>query len=86
VLVKLHENIASTHALKTPAASTGCLASGPILARGHGHFITSSDASPWLVAADVLITDHSSIGFDTCCSIAADSNPMPELIARANIG
>ena len=36
----------------------------PILARGHGHLITSADASPWLVAADVLITDHSSIGFE----------------------
>ena len=36
----------------------------PILARGGGHLIRSADASPWLVAADVLITDHSSIGFE----------------------
>jgi hypothetical protein len=36
----------------------------PALARGEGHLIRAADASPWLVAADVLITDHSSIGFE----------------------
>jgi hypothetical protein len=36
----------------------------PILARGDGHLIKTANASPWLVAADVLITDHSSIGFE----------------------
>jgi len=36
----------------------------PILARGRGHIVSAADASPWLVASDVLITDHSSIGFE----------------------
>jgi len=58
----------------------------PILARGHGHLIRTADASPWLVASDVLITDHSSIGFEyllrdrPLIRIA-----MPELIRRADI-
>ena len=59
----------------------------PILARGDGHLITCADASPWLVAADVLITDHSSIGFEYLLL----DRPLiriatPELIAGADIG
>jgi CDP-Glycerol:Poly(glycerophosphate) glycerophosphotransferase len=31
---------------------------------GHTHFVDAPDASPLLAAADVLVTDHSSIGFE----------------------
>jgi CDP-glycerol glycerophosphotransferase (TagB/SpsB family) len=58
----------------------------PILARGHGHLIKSGDASPWLVAADVLITDHSSIGFEyLLLDRPLIRIAMPELIRGADI-
>jgi hypothetical protein len=85
VFVKLHNN----------SLEPGFDASGgvdwvarlqPILSRGDGHLIRSGDASPWLVAADVLVTDHSSIGFEYLLLnrplIRID---MPELINRVNI-
>lgn len=58
----------------------------PILAKGHGHLIQSGDASSWLVAADVLITDHSSIGFEyLLLDRPLIRITMPELISNANI-
>jgi hypothetical protein len=63
VLVKLHEN-SLDRALNNSGGVDWVGRLEPILARGRGHLITSADASPWLVAADVLITDHSSIGFE----------------------
>jgi CDP-glycerol glycerophosphotransferase (TagB/SpsB family) len=58
----------------------------PILARGDGHLIRSGDASPWLVAADVLITDHSSVGFEyLLLDRPLIRIAMPELIMRADI-
>ena len=58
----------------------------PILARGAGHLIRSADASPWLVAADVLITDHSSIGFEyLLLDRPVVRIAMPELIRGTSI-
>ena len=63
VLVKLHEKSLDPAFVNSGGVDwVGRLE--PILSKGHGHFIRSADASPWLVAADVLITDHSSIGFE----------------------
>jgi hypothetical protein len=85
VLVKLHDN----------SMDPGFTSSGgvdwvrrlqPILARGDGHLITSGDASPWLVAADVLITDHSSIGFEyLLLDRPLIRIAMPQLISGADI-
>jgi CDP-glycerol glycerophosphotransferase (TagB/SpsB family) len=86
VLVKLHDN-SLDRAVVNSGGIDWVARLEPILASGHGHMIRSSDASPWLVAADVLITDHSSIGFEyllrdrPLIRIA-----MPELITGANIG
>ena len=85
VLVKLHEN-----SLDSRVANSGGIdwvsRLAPLLDRGQGHFITASDASPWLVAADALVTDHSSIGFEYLLLdrplIRIDS---PALIQGANI-
>jgi hypothetical protein len=63
VLVKLHEN-SLDGAFENSGGVNWVGRLKPILSRGHGHLIRSADASPWLVAADVLITDHSSIGFE----------------------
>jgi hypothetical protein len=85
VLVKLHEN-SFDRAFDSSGGVDWVPRLEAILARGNGHFIRSADASPWLVAADVLITDHSSIGFEyllrdrPLVRIA-----MPELITGANI-
>ncbi|HJR58573.1 MAG TPA: CDP-glycerol glycerophosphotransferase family protein [Vicinamibacterales bacterium] len=85
VLVKLHDNSLDP-AFVNSGGIDWVARLKPILTRGHGHLITSADASPWLVAADVLITDHSSIGFEyllrdrPLIRIA-----MPELISGADI-
>src|SRR5687767_10585214 len=58
----------------------------PILANGQSRLITSGDASPWLVAADVLITDHSSIGFEyLLLDRPVVRITMPQLIAGTDI-
>jgi hypothetical protein len=85
VLVKLHEN-----SLDRAFANSGGVdwvrRLEPRLARGDGHLITSADASPWLVAADVLITDHSSIGFEyLLLDRPLIRIAVPELIRRADI-
>lgn len=36
----------------------------PILERTGGHLASSSDSCPYMVAADALVTDHSSVGFE----------------------
>jgi len=85
VLVKLHEN-SLDRAFENSGGIDWVARLRPILARGDGHLIRSGDASPWLVAADVLITDHSSIGFEYLLL----DRPIvrlsaPELIARADV-
>jgi CDP-glycerol glycerophosphotransferase (TagB/SpsB family) len=86
VLVKLHDN-----SLDRAVANSGGIdwvaRLEPILAGGDGHLIRSSDASPWLVASDVLITDHSSIGFEyLLLDRPLIRIAMPQLITGANIG
>ena len=85
VLAKLHD-----HSLNRNFESSGGVdwveRLTPILANGRGRLITSADASPWLVAADVLITDHSSIGFEyLLLDRPLVRIAMPELIKRADI-
>jgi CDP-glycerol glycerophosphotransferase (TagB/SpsB family) len=85
VLVKLHD-----HSLNRNFESSGDVdwlgRLMPILAKGRGRLITSGDASPWLVAADVLITDHSSIGFEYfLLDRPVVRIAMPELIQRTDI-
>jgi hypothetical protein len=58
----------------------------PLLAAGKGHFITSGDATRWLAGADVLITDHSSIGFEyLLLDRPVIRIAMPQLISGADI-
>jgi hypothetical protein len=63
VLVKLHE-LSFDRAYVNSGGVDWLARLRPILARGRGHIVSAADASPWLVASDVLITDHSSIGFE----------------------
>jgi CDP-glycerol glycerophosphotransferase (TagB/SpsB family) len=85
VLVKLHDN-SLDRALENSGGVDWAARLKPILARGHGRLITSADASPWLVATDVLITDHSSIGFEyLLLDRPLIRIAMPQLISGANI-
>lgn len=86
VLVKLHDNSLDRSTVVNSGGVDWIARLTPILERGHGQLITSSDASPWLVAADVLITDHSSIGFEyLLLDRPLVRIVMPELITGADI-
>lgn len=85
VLVKLHDN--SLDAARENSGGIDWVRRlEPILARGDGHLIGSADASPWLVASDVLVTDHSSIGFEyLLLDRPLVRIAMPQLISGANV-
>jgi hypothetical protein len=86
VLVKLHEN--SLDPAYFCSGGVDWIARlTPVLPLGRGVLVRSSDASPWLVAADVLITDHSSIGFEyLLLDRPVVRIAMPQLIAGTDIG
>jgi hypothetical protein len=85
VLVKLHDRSYDT----TTRGSGGVdwrqrLAS--ICAAHNAHLVQDSDASPYLFCADLLVTDHSSVGFEFMLLdrplVVIDS---PELVSRARV-
>ena len=85
VLVKLHENSLNPEAFFSGGEDWAARLQ-PLLPRGRGLLIRCSDASPWLVAADVLITDHSSIGFEyLLLDRPLVRIAMPKLIAGTDI-
>lgn len=87
VLVKLHDNSLDRSAVMNSGGIDWVERLEPILAAGNGYLIRTSDASPWLVASDVLITDHSSIGFEyLLLDRPLIRIAMPELISSADIG
>ena len=58
----------------------------PILEASGGRLAESSDASPYLAAADALITDHSSVGFEyLLLDRPLVRIEVPQLIAATNI-
>jgi hypothetical protein len=63
VLVKLHDR-----SLDADPRYTGGIdwraRMGALEQPGRVRFVEGADASPWLVAADLMVTDHSSIGFE----------------------
>src|SRR5262249_27321883 len=86
VLVKLHD-LSCDPAFVNSGGVDWVARLEPILAKGNGQLITSADASPWLVAADVLITDHSSIGFEyLLLDRPLIRIAIPALITGADIG
>jgi hypothetical protein len=86
VLVKLHD-LSLDRAHVNSGGVDWVARLEPILARGNGHILRCADASPWLTASDVLITDHSSIGFEyLLLDRPLIRIAMPDLIAGADIG
>ena len=86
VLVKLHDNSLDRAAIVNSGGVDWMARLEPILDQAGGRMITAADASPWLVASDVLITDHSSIGFEyLLLDRPLIRIVMPDLIAGADI-
>ena len=85
VIVKLHDNSRDTD----PRNSGGVNwveRLTPILQTYGGHLAVRSTITPYLVAADVMISDHSSAGFEyLLLNRPLIRIEMPELIARTNI-
>lgn len=85
VIVKLHDRSCDPR----PRSSGGVdwrSAVAPLLSAGHAVLAAKADICPYLAAADVMITDHSSAGFEYLLR----DRPLvrihvPELIALANI-
>lgn len=85
VIVKLHDR---SHDPET-AHSGGVnwvARLGPLLSRNGGHLATASDSCPYLAAADLLITDHSSVGFEyLLLDRPVVRIEVPALLAQANV-
>lgn len=59
---------------------------GPLLRKSGGHLATNSNSCPYLAAADVLVTDHSSAGFEyLLLDRPLVRIEVPELLATANV-
>jgi hypothetical protein len=59
---------------------------GPLLRNSGGHLATGSDSCPYLAAADVMITDHSSIGFEyLLLDRPVVRIDVPKLLEEANV-
>ncbi len=85
VIVKLHDRSRDLR----PAYSGGVDWIGrlqPLLAPPHGILALHANITPCLAAADVLVTDHSSCGFEyMLLDRPLVRIEMPELIAQANV-
>jgi len=58
----------------------------PLLRESGGHLAISSNSCPYLVAADVMITDHSSIGFEyLLLDRPVVRIEVPQLLSEANV-
>ena len=85
VIVKLHDrSYDARHRYSGGVDWLGLL--GPILSEGGGRLASGSNSCPYLAASDVMITDHSSIGFEyLLLDRPLVRIEVPELIANANI-
>ena len=85
VMVKLHER--SRHPEYVHSGSIDWHSRlQPLLDRTGGQLLEGADSSPYLIAADILITDHSSIGFEyLLLDRPLIRIEMPDLIARTNV-
>jgi hypothetical protein len=85
VMVKLHDNSRDPDPRNSGGVDwVGRLS--PILRRYDGHLAQSGSITPYLVAADVMISDHSSAGFEyLLLDRPLIRIEMPELLKRTNI-
>jgi CDP-glycerol glycerophosphotransferase (TagB/SpsB family) len=85
VIVKLHDRSRESLFVHSGGVDWGERLK-PVLEKFAGHLAQGSDACAYMAAADVLITDHSSVGFEyLLLNRPLVRINMPELIARTNI-
>jgi CDP-glycerol glycerophosphotransferase (TagB/SpsB family) len=85
VIVKLHDNSRDSD-LRNSGGINWVERLAPILKKYGGHLAARGTIAPYLVAADVMISDHSSAGFEyLLLDRPLIRIEMPELIARTNI-
>lgn len=85
VIVKLHDRSRDLEYIHSGGIDWGERLR-PVLDEGGGRLAEASDASPYLAAADVLVTDHSSVGFEyLLLDRPLVRIEMPRLIAATNI-
>jgi CDP-glycerol glycerophosphotransferase (TagB/SpsB family) len=85
VMVKLHDRSRDTEFIHSGGIDWN-ERMRPILQKYAGHLVQDGDICPYLVAADILITDHSSVGFEyLLLDRPVVRIEMPELIAKTNI-
>jgi CDP-glycerol glycerophosphotransferase (TagB/SpsB family) len=63
VLIKLHDN-SYDMAYENSGGIDWVARLTPLFQRGHGWLVRDANAAPWLMAADVLVSDHSSVAFE----------------------
>jgi hypothetical protein len=84
VIVKLHDRSRDPEYIHSGGVDWAARLES--ILRPGGLLATGSDACPYLAAADVLITDHSSVGFEyLLLDRPVVRIEMPELIAKTNI-
>jgi hypothetical protein len=85
VLVKLHENSRDLRRANSGGIDWHARLE-PMLRQHGGLLIEDSDACPWMVAADILISDHSSVAFEyLLLDRPVIRIHLPELIARGAV-
>jgi len=63
VIVKLHDRSHDSKHVNSGGVNW-IQTLGPLLRASGGHLANGSDSCPYLVGSDVLVTDHSSVGFE----------------------
>jgi CDP-glycerol:poly(glycerophosphate) glycerophosphotransferase len=86
LIVKLHDNSLDINDLRNSGGVDWVARLGPALQGGRGHMAKCRSIAPYLVAADLMISDHSSAAFEyLLLNRPLIRIEMPELIARTNI-
>ena len=86
LIVKLHDNSLDSSDVRNSGGIDWVARLSPALQGPRGHLAKRGTISPYLVAADLMISDHSSAAFEyLLLDRPLIRIEMPELIARTNI-
>jgi hypothetical protein len=86
LIVKLHDNSLDVKDTRNSGGIDWVARLSPALQRGGGHMAKRGTIAPYQVAADLMISDHSSAAFEyLLLNRPLVRIEMPELIARTNI-
>jgi len=86
LIVKLHDNSLDVSDVRNSGGIDWVARLSPALVGPRGHLAKRGTISPYLVAADLMISDHSSAAFEyLLLDRPLIRIEMPELIARTNI-